>query len=45
MSTTSFIINIHTNEGEVINIHTMRRSEEECGGVRVRKGAEGALIN
>jgi hypothetical protein len=29
MSTTSFIINIHTNEGEVINIHTMRRSDEE----------------
>jgi hypothetical protein len=32
MSTTSFIINIHTNEGEVINIHTMRRSDE--GGRR-----------
>ena len=29
MSTSSFIINIHTNVGEVINIHTMRRSDEE----------------
>jgi hypothetical protein len=38
MSTTSFIINIHTNEGEVINIHTMRRSEEECGGVMTSRG-------
>jgi hypothetical protein len=25
---------LRVSEGEVINIHTMRRSEEECGGVR-----------
>jgi hypothetical protein len=25
---------LRVSEGDVINIHTMRRSEEECGGVR-----------